>query len=128
MTNFTELAQEATQYLRPELLLFAGKAVEGAATESGKQVVNWFRERLTSKSAAAVLEDAGEHPEDDRRVLALQQQIEILLKDSEQFRTELQVLLAREPKQTSVRQVATAVGNNNKMAQASGKNNTINIR
>lgn len=38
MTDLAHLALEATNYLRPELLLLAGKAVEGAATESGKQV------------------------------------------------------------------------------------------
>ncbi len=38
LPEIAQLAQQATNYLRPELLLLAGKAVEGAATESGKQI------------------------------------------------------------------------------------------
>ena len=128
MTNFHELALEAVNYLRPELLLLAGKAVGGAATESGKQAITWFRERLTGKSAEAALDDAVAHPEDERRLQALQQQIEILLEDNQQFRTAIQALLTESSRKTPARQAATVTGKNNKVAQVSGNNNNTQIQ
>jgi hypothetical protein len=124
--NLPDIAQQATTYLRPELLLLAGKAVEGAATESGKQIVAWFRERLKGKAAEAALDDAAAHPEDDRRMLALQMQIEILVEENESFRRDLLALIANAPKSASITQNATATGGS-KIGQASGQDNKIRI-
>jgi hypothetical protein len=124
--NLPDIAQQATNYLRPELLLLAGKAVEGAAAESGKQIVTWFRERLKGKAAEAALDDAAEHPEDDRRMLALQMQIEILVEENESFRRDLLALIANGPKSASIQQNATATGGS-KIGQASGQDIKIHI-
>ena len=127
LPEIAQLAQQATNYLRPELLLVAGKAVEGAATESGKQILTWFRERLTGKAAEAALDDAAAHPEDDRRILALRTQIEILSEENESFRGDLLALIANYPKSASIQQIATATGDNNKIGQASGQDIKIHI-
>ena len=127
LPEIAQLAQQATNYLRPELLLLAGKAVEGAATESGKQIVTWFRERLKGKAAEAALDDAAAHPEDDRRILALQMQIEFLHEENESFRRDLLALIANYPKSASIQQIATATGDNNKIGQASGQDIKIHI-
>ena len=127
LPEIAQLAQQATNYLRPELLLLAGKAVEGAATESGKQIVTWFRERLTGKAAEAALDDAAAHPEDDRRLLALRMQIEILSEENESFRRDLLALIANYPKSASIQQIATTTGDNNKIGQASGQDIKIHI-
>jgi hypothetical protein len=127
MMNLPDIAQQATNYLRPELLLLAGNAVSGAATESGKQIVTWFRERLTSKAAEAALDDAAAHPEDERRLLALQMQIEILAEENESFRRDLLALIANYPKGASTQQTTIATGGNNKIGQASGQDIKIHI-
>jgi hypothetical protein len=95
--NFVDLAQQAVQHLRPELLLLAGKTVGGAATESGKQLVSWFRAHLKSPAAQAALTDAATHPDDDRRITSLQLQIEILLEENESFRQALAAFLKTLP-------------------------------
>jgi hypothetical protein len=126
-SDIAQLAQQATNYLRPELLLLAGKAVESAATESGKQIVTWFRDRLGGKSAEAALDDAAAHPEDDHRLLALQIQIEIVLEENESFRRDLLALIASHPKSASMQQTANVTGNKNKIGLASGQDIKIRI-
>jgi hypothetical protein len=126
--NFVDLAHQAMQHLRPELLLLAGKTVEGAATESGKQLISWFRDHLKSPAARTALSDAAAHPDDDRRITSLQRQIELLLEENESFRQSLAAFLEALPTHTITHQTATAIGDNNKIAQATGQGNKINIR
>jgi hypothetical protein len=127
MNHAFELAQQAIQHLRPELLLLAGKSAEGAATESGKQLISWFRDRLKSPAAQAALTEAETHPDNERRIAALQLQIEVLLEENESFRTALEKLLKDLSAFTSTHQSVTSVGDNNKIAQAAGQGNKINI-
>jgi hypothetical protein len=128
VANIGQLAQQAINHLRPELLLLAGKAAEGTATESGKQIVTWFRERLKGNAAEAALDDAVAYPENDRRIQALQTQIEILIEENESFRDGLQALLGGSQKSASAPQNAAALGADNKIAQASGHDISIRIR
>ena len=127
LPDITQLAQQATEHLRPELLILAGKAAEATATESGKQIVTWFRDRLKGNAAKAALEDAATHPESDRRLQALQTQIEILLEENESFRQELGALLADTRKSETAQQNVTTHGSNNKIGVSSGHDNIIRI-
>jgi hypothetical protein len=122
--NFANLAQQAMQHLRPELLLLAGKSLEGAATETGKQLISWFRDHLKSPAAQASLADATAHPDDDRRISALTLQIEILLEENEGFRRELAARLRDLPAPRNTQQIATAAGGT--VIQVAGDKNKIN--
>ena len=127
LSDITQLAQQATEHLRPELLLLAGKAAEATASESGKQLVTWLRDRLKGNAAKAALKDATTHPESDRRVQALQTQIEILLEENESFRQELGALLADTRKRETPQQNVVTHGSNNKTGVASGHDIKIRI-
>ena len=120
-----DLAQQAIQHLRPELLILAAKGAESAATESGKQLISWFRDRLKSPAAKATLDDAVATPKDDDRIAALELQIKILLKDHVAFE-ELSALLKHLPVNTLAHQTATATGGS-KVAQVAGPGNKVNI-
>jgi hypothetical protein len=90
-------------------------------------MLSWFRERFKGKVAETALDDAAAHPEDDRRLRALQLQIEILLEENESFRRDLLALVTQHPEAASTQQTATASGNDNKIGQVSGKDINISI-
>jgi len=123
--TLAELAQLAVQHLRPELLLLGGKAAEGAATETGKQLIAWFREHLKSPAAQTALADAAIHPDDARRLDVLRLQVEILLEEHESFRRALAAILKDHPVQTLTHQTATSSGGST-VIQVVGDSNTIN--
>ncbi len=125
--NISDLAQQAVTFLRPELLLLAGKSAEAAASETGKKLVAWFQEKLKGKSAALALEDARQHPEDDLRIQALQVQIAILAQENEAFRGDLEGLLAKIGAGQTTRQHAVVRGRGNKTAIVSGDQNETKI-
>jgi hypothetical protein len=125
--NLPELAQQAVTLLRPELLLLAGKAAAGAATESGKQLLTWRRERVQGKPAEAALEDAAAHPDDCLRLQSLQLQIQLLIRENDSYRQQLEALLTVFPQTTTTNQVATATGGS-KIAQVFGTEHKTSIR
>jgi hypothetical protein len=122
--NITELATLAIQHLRPELLVLVGKTAEGAATESGKQIISWLRDHLKSHAAETALADAAAHPDDDRRLAALKLQIEILSEENESFRNGLAALLQKLPAPTITQQKVTASGGST-VIQVAGDGNKI---
>jgi len=125
--NLAELARQAIVHLRPELLLLAGKAAEGAASESGKQLLSWLRERFQRTPAETVLTDTAANPEDDLRMQSLQLQIQILIRENDSYRLQLEGLLAAFPQVNTTHQVASAT-EGSKIAQVSGKGNKTSIR
>jgi hypothetical protein len=125
--NFAELAQQAVIHVRPELLLLAGKAAEAAASESGKQLLSWLRERFQGKPAEAALTDAAANPEDDLRLQSLQLQIQMVIRENDSYRRQLEDLMAAFPQVHTTHQVASATGES-KIAQVSGEGNETSIQ
>jgi hypothetical protein len=125
--NLPGLAQQAVMHLRPVLLLLAGKAAEGAASESGKQLLSWLRERFTGKPAEAILDEAAAHPDDDLRLQSLELQIQLLLRENDGYRQQLETLLAAALQSSTTHQAATAIGGS-KIAQVAGTGNKTSVR
>lgn len=121
--DIVQLAQQAMAHLRPEMAILAAKAVESATGEAAKQLVEWFRDRFKGTPAEPALADALAHPSDERRLIILQTQLEILLEERESFRHELAGFLSK----ATHSQSAVIQGDQNKIAQVSGAANKVQI-
>ncbi|MBB5057429.1 hypothetical protein HDF16_002135 [Granulicella aggregans] len=130
MIEIAQLAQETMAVLTPLLPLakeLAAKAGDGAATEAGKALLGWLSSAFQGKSTK--LERSIEKPEDKTRQNALEAEIVEMAETDESFRTQLAELVraAKESGPVVTQQIANVIGNNNKLAQARGKDISIHI-
>jgi hypothetical protein len=124
MLDITYLAQEAINALTPVLTLAAAKAGEGFLSEPGAKLYNWLTEKVKGTPSAEPLNRAVAEPQNPRRLQALQLEIEDLADKDQHFRQQLEEILKSIPPTKSTSQTAAINGDNNNIAQVSGKNNT----
>jgi len=133
--DYTQLAQETVNFLKPYLIVGGGKLVAagGKLVDDGmnaarEKLLGWLKGKLVKPSQSAALEDAVQTPQDDDAMEALQLQIKLALKNQEEFRKELLEILPKEIVQT-INQTATVTGHANKLGQigGSGSGNSVNI-
>jgi len=115
--DYTQLAQETVNFLKPYLIVGGGKLVAagGKLVDDGmnaarEKLLGWLKGKLVKPSQA------------------LQLQIKLALKNQEEFRKELLEILPKEIVQT-INQTATVTGHANKLGQigGSGSGNSVNI-
>ena len=130
MTEIAQLAHDTMAVLIPLLPLakeLAHKAADGTATEAGKKLLGWLTTAFQGKSTK--LDRAIDQPEDKTRQNALEGEIVEMAEADETFRSQLAELVravkASGPVLTT--QSVSQIGDNNKVAQASGKDISISI-
>jgi len=130
MIDIAILAGSTMKVLAPFLPLAANKMVEGFSSETGKKLHDWLVAKVKGTQAEASLARAVAEPENKRNQQRLQLDIEELAEKDPEFRDQLAKLLkeiAGESTSVDTTQVSNQVGDNNKNAQASGKDINIHI-
>ena len=134
MTDIALLAQQAMTVLGPVVSAAATKAADHLTdkciTESGTKLLYWLTAKFKGTESATVLDRAVAEPENPRRLEVLRLEIEDLAEKHKEFRDQLAGLLkeiAGETVSVKATQTATQTGDNNKSAQAAGKNIDIRI-
>ena len=106
----------------------ASKAAEGFLSEPGAKLFDWLASKVKGTPAAATLDRAVSEPQNQRRLDALRLEIEELAEKDPEFRNQLFTLLKEiAPQGITGPQTSTQIGDNNKNAQATGKDIKINI-
>jgi hypothetical protein len=119
------LAAAAVSFVTPYLLDLGKEAAKSAAGESGKSVWGWIRGKLTTAAGAEAVSDAESDPKDSANAQALQAALTKALKADPDAAKALEDLLKASGASLSS-QTATAIGDNNKVGQASG-GSSVNI-
>ncbi|MBV8444028.1 MAG: hypothetical protein JO312_26315 [Hyphomicrobiales bacterium] len=113
------LAAAAVSAVTPYLLKFVNDAGKGAAEEAGKSVWAWIKGKLTSPAGAEAVADAESAPEKPENAQALQAALTKALTKDPDAGADLAKLLSEHGVSLST-QTANAIGDNNKIGQASG--------
>ena len=135
MIDVTQLANDSVALLTPLLPLAthaAGKLADhitdGFLSEPGVKLFDWITEQFRGKPAAVSLERAIAEPQNQHRLDSLRIEILELAEKDALFREQLAELVGAGAKgNTSVTQTASPSGDINKIGQAVGRNNTIQI-
>jgi hypothetical protein len=134
MNDIALLAQQAMTTIGPYLSLAATTAAahvaEGFLSEPGAKLFDWLVAKVKGTPAAATLERTVAEPNNERRLEALRLEIEDLADKDTEFREELTRLLKEisgDSVTVTASQTSTQTGDNNKSAQASGKDINIHI-
>jgi hypothetical protein len=134
MIEIALLAQQAMTLLGPVASAAATKVADQLTdkciTESGTKLLNWLTAKFKGTESASVLDRAVAEPENPRRLEALRLEIEDLAEKDAEFREQLAGLLkeiAGETVIVTAPQTLTQTGDNNKGAQAAGKDISIKI-
>ena len=134
MTDITLLAQQALTALGPLLPLAAstaaGQVAAGFFRQPGAKLYDWLASKVKGTPAAATLDRAVAEPANQHRLDALRGEIEELAEKDTEFRDQLAGLLkeiAGETVIVTAPQTLTLTGDNNKGAQAAGKDISIQI-
>jgi hypothetical protein len=132
MTDIATLAQQAIAVIGPLLPLAAsyaaGPAVEGFFHEPGAKLYDWLTKRIKGTPAEATLDRAVAEPQNQRRLTALQLEIEDLVERDAEFKKQLAGILAEIAAATGgivATQTSTQIGNNNKSIQIAGSHNSV---
>lgn len=130
MSEWQELAEQATAYLKPYLLAAGGK-VAGDALQAGSRKVaefyDWLKSQLTGPTAAAVIQELDEEPGDETNWQTLALQLQKRLQQDETFRQELCSRLPSDITQTDSHQTQTLQGNDNVQIQSRGDGGNFQI-
>lgn len=134
MNEIAQLAQQAITWIAPLLpMAAAGVAThvaDGFLAQPGAKLFDWLWTEIKGKPAAGTLERAVAEPQNTRRLDALRLEIEELAEKDTEFRRQLEGFLtaiAESTGGTITNQTASPAGDNNKIGQATGTNNTIQI-
>ncbi len=135
MIDVTQLASDSVALLTPLLPLAAQAAgkladhiTEGFLSEPGAKLFDWITEQFKGKPAAATLDRAIAEPQNQHRLESLRIEILELAEKDALFREQLERLVAAGTKETiTATQIASPSGDNNKIAQAAGRDNKIQI-
>ena len=134
MIDIASLAQQAIAVLGPLIPLaasnVAGHLADGFLSEPGAKLFDWLAAKLKGTPAAAILDRAVSEPGNQRRLEAVRLEIEDLAEKDPDFRDQLAALLKEIAGETAVvnaTQTSAQTGDNNKSAQAAGKDISIQI-
>ena len=132
MTDIALLAQQAMTTIGPFLSLAATTTAthiaDGFLSEPGAKLFEWLTSKLKGTPAESTLDRAVAEPGNPRRLEALKLEIEDLAEKDPDFCEQLVRLLketAGDSINVTANQASTQTGDNNKNAQAAGKD--INI-
>ena len=123
--DIVEIARQTVELLKLALPFAAAQVATGAARETGKNLLEWLKKKLTRPAAAAVLDEAISDPSNQTNWEALALQIRKLLEEDQAFRRELLELLSKEA--FAIRQTASITGDNDAIVQITGDDNRVNI-
>lgn len=121
--DLTALAHSLIPWVMPHLKHLAGKAAEGASSESGKALVGLLKDKWLAKSdtARAAVADAAANPDDADNREAVEIQLRKALKADPEFAQKAARLASSAGIQIHV------TGDNNKTVAVQGSHNTITI-
>jgi hypothetical protein len=129
MTELTQLANDTMTLLAPLLPIAttaAGKLADhigdGFLSEPGAKLFDWLTAQFRGKPSAATLERAIAEPQNPKRLDMLRLEIQDLAEKDAEFRRQLSELA-----RAGITQIANPSGDNNKIAQVAGNNNSIQI-
>ena len=129
MNDLTQLTHETIALLTPLLPVaataagtLANRMADGFLSEPGAKLFDWLTKQFSGKPAAATLERALAEPQNQHRLDSLRIEIMELAEKDPQFRRELGDLV-----KAGATQIASPTGDNNKIAQAAGKDIDIQI-
>jgi hypothetical protein len=129
MTDLTQLANDTITLLAPLLPIAtsaAGKLTDhitdGFLSEPGAKLFDWLTAQFRGKPAAATLERAIAEPQNPNRLDSLRLEILDLAEKDAEFRHELAELV-----HAGTTQIANPGGDNNKIVQVTGNNNSTQI-
>jgi len=129
MPELTQLANDTMTLLAP-ILPFAATAAgkladhiaDGFLSEPGAKLFDWLAAQFNGKPAAATLERAIAEPQNPNRLESLRLEILDLAGKDAEFRRQLTKLV-----HAGATQIANPSGDNNKIAQVAGNNNSTQI-
>ncbi len=124
MIDPTQLATDATTLLAPLLPLvssLAGKLTDGFLSEPGAKLFDWLSAQFHGKPAQIPLDRALAEPQNQNRLDALRLEILDAAEKDPEFLNQLASLVNTATQTTSV------TGDNNKIAQACGKDINVQI-
>jgi hypothetical protein len=129
MTELTQLANDTMTLLAPLLPIAASAAgkladhiADGFLSEPGAKLFDWLTAQFQGKPVAATLERAIAEPQNPNRLESLRIEIQNLAGKDAEFRRQLTELV-----HAGATQIANPSGDNNKIAQVAGNNNSIQI-
>ena len=130
MSDIALLAQQAMTVIGPLLPLAgaaAGHLADGFLSEPGAKLYDWLVAKFKGTPAEATLNRAVAEPENTRRIDALRLEIEDVAEKDSEFLEQLTGMLKEMNLGVKATQTANVTGDNNKIAQAAGKDIKIRI-
>jgi hypothetical protein len=124
--DFSQVAANTIEFLKPCLLAEAGKLAKDGLDAARRKLFGWLKSKFTRRVQCGALEDAAQSPQDPAALKELQRQICLALEEQEDFRQELIELLPEELR-PQTHQTANVAGDSNKTAQIIGDQNTLSI-
>jgi hypothetical protein len=129
MAEFSELAQQVVEFVKPHVLAAAGKLVADGVSEARQHagaLFGWLKQKLTRPADAGALAGVEQDPTDQANWQDLADQLRKALERDEAFRQELLSRLLPDLPTSTTRQTAATVGDHNVTIQSTG--NAANIR
>jgi hypothetical protein len=130
MSDIASLAQQAMNVVGPLLPLAgaaAGHLADGFLSEPGAKLYDWLVAKFKGTPGEVTLNRAVAEPENKRRIEALRLEIEDVAEKDSEFLEQLAGMLKKMNLGVNATQTANVTGDNNKTAQAAGKNINIHI-
>jgi len=129
MNELAELAGQAMPVLATYLAAVKTQAIDRlaeATIEQGKRLWGWLKEKFTSASATAAMDELQESPDSKDALDTVQLKLAQLLNADPQLADQLREILAAAGGSTTV-QTMNVTGNDNQNVQISGSDNEVNI-
>ena len=125
--NYSELAQNTVEFLKPYLLAAGGKLAQDGLSAAREKVFGWLKSKFIKPAQSGALEGVAKDPHDPEAMGDLQFLIQRALEQKKDFRKKLLELLPKEILPPGIVQTANATGDNSDIVQNTGSGSNINI-